>query len=219
MLGLGLVLMLAAASAVVLQNDTPRDDTSDPAVTTVVDSEPRPETTTASVPAATQPASESTPAPASTTTMALSGVDAEVQAAVLGYYDYYWRCLRAPAGCEPGRATAEGSTAFDELADVARTLVQNGLFVGAEDAGDIDIESIVADGDRATVTTCWWTTAVLYLQSPIQGDPPIAQTNAPTSGHQIYEVTRDQTDGIWRIQRTDQVGDLTENENQCRSAG
>lgn len=227
LLGLGLVLTLAAASAVVLQNDTaPADSTSNSSIPD--DPAQGPDTATGSVPDTAQPEPDTAQPepdtaqpepdasqPEPTTTAVLSGVDVEVHAATLGYYEYYWKCLRAPAGCEPGRVTGEGSTAFDDLSDVARTLLQNGLFVGGEDEGDIHIESIAADGDRATVTTCWWTTAVLYLQSPVQGDLPIAQDNPPTSGRQIYEVVRDPVDDVWRVERSDQVGDLAENVNQC----
>lgn len=228
MLGAGLVVTVGAAGMVFMRDDaTPRPDRSEPTVNTASSSttaHAEPDTTDRVAPEATPPESNVLPTgPVPSTTNAAtasspatsSATDVEIQTAVLGYYDDYWDCLRAPADCDAARVTVEGSAAFDDLTAVAQTLDQNGLFVGSEETGYVVVESIDHRGDRASVTTCWWTTAVLYLQSPVDGDPPIAQTNPPTSGHQTYELVRDAADDAWRIERADQADDLTEDINQC----
>lgn len=140
-----------------------------------------------------------------------------VGSAVLRYHEHYWTCLRAPAACDPARATVAGSAAFDDLATLARTFADNRLFVGPEDPGSIEIESVEIGDQRAVVTACWWTTAVLYQRSPVEGEPPVAQTASPRSGRETYEVVAQGGPEAWSVRRADRIGELTENVNQCRA--
>ena len=153
----------------------------------------------------------STSTTAAVTTTTTVPIEQQVRAAMLGYYDFYWRCLRAPEQCDPAQVTVPDSDAFNALTNTKNDLVKGHLFVGSEDVGYMVITAIEPKDDHTLVTTCWWSTAVLYLQPPVEGAPATVQNNTPSSGYETFQFVQ-QPDLTWRVRRSDLVGeDSTEN--------
>jgi hypothetical protein len=131
-------------------------------------------TTPSTAPPTTTPTTDTTPPPSAPTIP----LDDQIRAAYDERYHGYWACLRAPLECDTSYVL-EGSGSATALQDTMQGLADRGRFVGDDDVGYYVIESITVNGDKATVTACWWSTAVLYT-GPADPSRPIGPDNPPT---------------------------------------
>jgi hypothetical protein len=164
------------------------------------------------VPDTTAPTSTTLPTTEAATTTTLP-VEQQVRQAMLGYYDFYWRCLRAPSECDPLEVAVPDSDAFRALTTGRDGLIKGNYFVGPEDVGYMVITAIEPAGDHTLVTTCWYSTAWLYFQPPSPGAPPTVQNNTPGSSIETYQFIQ-MPDLSWKVRRGDTVESYTE-ENRC----
>jgi hypothetical protein len=210
------VLGWVIVSALLATGCSGDDDDDGAASTGVTGGEPaattEPADSTKSIPDVASTAPSSPPTTQATTTTSLP-IEEQVRAAMLGYYDFYWRCLRAPNACDPLEVAVPDSDAFNALTATKNDLVGNGYFVGPEDVGYMVITSIEPMDDHTLVTTCWWSTAVLYFQPPDPNAPPTVQNNTPSSGIEAYQFVQ-LPDLSWKVRRGDPVGEQS-TENQC----
>ena len=156
-------------------------------------------------------ATATTDSPTTSTTVP---VEEQVRAAAIASFDSYWQCLRAPAECDVAARTIAGSDAFNAFTRTIDDLVSGGLYVGPEDVGYMVIESIEPMQDHTLVTSCWWSTGVLYVQPAVEGEPPVIQNNTPGTLRQKYEFVQDPADGQWKIRRGDVIEQFPQ-ENRC----
>jgi hypothetical protein len=209
-----LALTLAACSGS-SDDATPSTLASPAATTSASTTEPPPVTDVVNdtVASSTTEATTSTTEPPVPTTTQPS-VEDRVRAAAMRTYDGYWDCLRAPDACNPGQSNLPGSDAFDAQTRTNAELADMGLFVGDEDLGYMVIESIEIKDDHTAVSSCWNLTAVLYLQPPIEGQPPIVQNDTPGYSRQVDEFVQDPEDDVWKIRRSDLI-EQKANVNNC----
>ncbi|CAN5506322.1 hypothetical protein BH23ACT3_BH23ACT3_24170 [soil metagenome] len=118
-----------------------------------------------------------------TTTLAaptLDDLEAEVAAAYDEFYEGYWACLRSPLDCDTSWLV-EGSGSAEAMQATMQALADRARYVGDDPVGYYVIESIEFDDTltEATVTSCWWSTAVLYT-TPIDPNRPPGPDNPPT---------------------------------------
>lgn len=133
-----------------------------------------------------------------TTTVAVSD---QVRAAAQAFVPYYVGCLRQPATCDVARFTAEGSDARAAATKTIADLVRGGFFVGDEDPGVVVIDSIEVRADHVLVTTCEWSTMILYGPPATPGGPPLVQND--THGTTYIDRQWVLDGGAWRIRRSD----------------
>jgi hypothetical protein len=172
------VRLAALAFALVALVACADDTTTAETTTTPASAVPEPGSTTTST---TAPPTTAVAAGAITTDASTSTtipVEDEVRAAYDERYHGYWACLRAPLACDTSYVL-EGSGSAEALQVTMQGLADRGRFVGDDDVGYYVIESINVDGDQATVTACWWSTAVLYT-GPADPTRPIGPDNPPT---------------------------------------
>jgi hypothetical protein len=188
---------------------------------TAITPTPAPDSTTTSTtaPPTTSPtnvtnsAASTTEAPAPTTI----AVDDQVRAAYDDRYNGYWACLRAPLACDTSYVL-EGSGSADALQATMQGLADRGRFVGDDDVGYYVIEAISVAGDTATVTACWWSTAVLYTgpadpTRPVSPDnPPTVVNDTPDSGRQTDQFVL--TNSRWLLVSS-QILDEGSETNSC----
>lgn len=153
--------------------------------------------------------SPSTSSDAPTTTEAAS-IEDEVRTAAIRNYENYWDCLRRPELCDIGATTLAGSDAFNAFTATVEDLKAGGLFVGDEDVGYLTITSIEPLDDHTLVTSCWWSTGVLYVKPAIDGAQPVVQNNTPGTIRQADEFVQDPSDGEWKLRRSDVIEQIAE---------
>ena len=155
----------------------------------------------------------STLAPTTTiaTSTSLALVD-QVRAAAESYASFYVGCLRAPSSCDVTQFTAEGSDARQSLTRTVGDLRTGGFFVGTEDPGYTVIVSIEPKEDHTLVTTCEWSTMILYGPPATPGGAPIVQndTHGTTRGARQWVMDG----GTWKIRHTDTLSTTT-GVNEC----
>jgi hypothetical protein len=81
-------------------------------------------TSTTSIGASTT-SSTAPPTTEATTTTTLP-IEEQVRAAMLGYYEVYWRCLRSPGDCDPLEVVVPDSDAYRALTATRNDLVKGG---------------------------------------------------------------------------------------------
>jgi hypothetical protein len=156
-------------------------------------------TSPSTAPPTTTPTTDTTPPPSAPTIP----LDDQIRAAYDERYHGYWACLRAPLECDTSYVL-EGSGSATALQDTMQGLADRGRFVGDDDVGYYVIESITVNGDKATVTACWWSTAVLYT-GPADPSRPIGPDNPPTivndtpGSARLTDTFRQDTSGYWRL--------------------
>jgi hypothetical protein len=164
----------------------------------------------------------STPTTTTTTTVAapsLHDLEAEVAAAYDEIYEGYWACLRAPLQCDTSWLV-EGSGSAEAMQNTMQALADRARYVGDDPVGYYVIESIEFDETRteATVTSCWWSTAVLYTtpvdpnRPPGPDNPPTVVADRPSSGYQVDRLGL--TDNGWSLRMAELLGDDSA-ENVC----
>jgi hypothetical protein len=205
-----LPVALAACSAEQLADVTaPSRDTLAP-MTTVVEV-PTTSATVAATVASTTTATPTTSASTTTTiaptttagVTATTSVEDELRLAYQRAYDGYWACLRAPLNCDTSWLVEGGPSAV-AMQGTMQALADRARFVGPDDVGYFVIEHIAVDpsGERAEVTACWWSTAVLYgapadpTRPAGPDNPPTIVNNTHSSGRQLDVFTEGA--GAWQ---------------------
>jgi hypothetical protein len=154
---------------------------------------PATSTTTAPTTASTT----STTTEPTTTTLTL---DEQIRSGQDRYIEAYVACLRAPSDCDPADVVLDGSIAFEILEQTVADMVSNEFYVGPEDWGRRVIESIEPMEGFTLVTTCSYTTMVLYGAPAPDGSPTLVNNNAGTI-RQTKEMVQDPSDGIWKVRQ------------------
>ena len=165
--------------------------------------------TTTPAPTTQPPTSPPTTPPPTT---AERDIVAEVTAAALETYDFYWGCLRRPVDCDPTEIAAPGSAALDGLTLTVNDLVGAEMFIGDQDPGYLVIEDVTIDGDQATVTSCWSLTAVLFGPPGPDGAPTV-QNDTPGWSRQIDVYVT--VDGAGWMISTSEVTERAAEVNEC----
>ena len=160
-------------------------------------------TATTSSPTTTVSFMTTTVAPPTTTVvMTATSVEDELRLAYQRAYDGYWACLRTPLDCDTSWQVDGGPSAV-AMHGTMQALADRDRFVGPDPLGYFVIEHIAVDpsGDRAEVTACWWSTAVLYgapadpTRPASTDNPPTIVNNTHSSGRQTDVFVR--ADGTW----------------------
>ena len=128
----------------------------------------------------------------------------QVRAAAQAFVPYYVDCLRKPATCDVATFTAEGSDARSAATKTVADLARGGFFVGDEDPGYVVIDSIVPRSDDVLVTTCEWSTMVLYGPPATPSGPPLVQNDTHGTTHIERQWVLE--GGTWKIRRSDTTG-------------
>ena len=127
----------------------------------------------------------------------------QVRAAAEAFVPYYVACLRKPAACDVAKFTAEGSDARAAFVKTVGDLARGGFFVGDEDPGYVVIDSIEVQVDHVLVTTCEWSTMVLYGPPASAGGDPLVQNDTHGSTHGTRQWVPEA--GTWKIRRSDTI--------------
>ena len=136
----------------------------------------------------------------------------QVRAAAQAFGPYYVACLRTPSACDVTTFTAEGSDARSAFVKTIGDLVRGGFFVGDEDPGYVVVDSIELKADHTLVTTCEWSTMILYGPPATPGGAPIVQndTHGTTRGARQWVLDG----GTWKIRQADTLSTTT-GVNEC----
>ena len=135
----------------------------------------------------------------------------QVRAAAEAFVSYYVACLRKPASCDVTKFTAVGSNARSAFTRTIGDLARGGFFVGDEDPGSVVIEAIEVNTDHVLVTTCEWSTMILYGPPATTGGGPIVQNDT----HGTTHIDRQWVlgDGTWKVRdEADRPGAVGVNE-------
>ena len=124
--------------------------------------------------------------------------------AAQAFVPYYVDCLRKPSTCDVATFTADGSDARAAATKTVADLARGGFFVGDEDPGYVVIDSIVPRSDDVLVTTCEWSTMVLYGPPATPSGPPLVQNDTHGSTHIERQWVLE--GGTWKIRRSDTTG-------------
>ena len=125
----------------------------------------------------------------------------QVRAAAQAFVPYYVACLRAPSTCDVTTFTAEGSDARTAFTKTIGDLDRGGFFVGDEDPGYVVIDSIELKADHTLVTTCEWSTMILYGPPATPGGAAIVQNDT----HGTTRIDRQWVldGGTWKVRHED----------------
>ena len=124
-----------------------------------------------------------------------------MRAAAQLFVPYYVACLRKPAACDVTTFTADGSDARSVFTQTIGDLTRGGFFVGEEDPGYVVIEAVEPKADHVLVTTCEWSTMILYGPPASPGGAPLVQNDTHGTTHGTREWVLDA--GTWKIRRAD----------------
>lgn len=158
--------------------------------------------TSASVPVTTTATNATTSRPTVPPSTTIPVVD-QVRVAAQAFVPYYVACLRKPTACDVETFTAEGSDARAAFVKTIGDLARGGFFVGDEDPGYVVIEAIDVNADHVLVTTCEWSTMVLYGPPASAGGDPLVQNNTNGSTHGTRQWVPEAV--TWKIRRTDTI--------------
>ena len=135
----------------------------------------------------------------------------QVRAAAEAFVPYYVACLRKPATCDVTTFTAESSNARSAFTRTIGDLARGGFFVGDEDPGYVVIDTIEVSTDHILVTTCEWSTMILYGPPTSPGGAPIVQNDTHGTTHIDRQWVLE--DRAWKVRdEVDRPGTVGVNE-------
>lgn len=204
-LAAGIVILAAGCSTGPADTSTDTSPDTTPVTPTAPSSTTAPTPTTSAAtlpPPAATTTTTTTPGDATTTSTEPEDLEASVRAAYEHRYQSYWACLRSPHDCDLSYLLP-GSPAEINMREGLIALVNRDRYVGPDDVGYYKIDSIAFDvsGAEATVTACWWSTAVLYgapvdsNRDPGPDNPPTVVADTPVGARQADLLVR--SGGTW----------------------